>query len=182
MMDSPLNNKSLFLIGFMGAGKSTVAAALAKMTGIDFVDLDRLIVDQVGMTIPEIFNKFGEPTFRQHETSALGSLEDGNPRIVATGGGVVGREENWACMRRQGVVVYLQADWEVLAERIGSGEGRPLASGAERERLKGLWQSRLPLYEQADFIVNANQNSPEDIAREILLKCSDRRLMDEQSR
>lgn len=174
--------KSLFLVGFMGAGKSTVAAALAKMTSIDFVDLDSLIVQQVGVSIPEIFSRFGEGAFRQHEASALCSLADGNPRIVATGGGVVGRDENWACMRRQGVVVYLQADWQVLIARIGSGEGRPLASGQERERLKNLWQSRLPLYEQADLIVDADQESPEEIARQILWACADRRLMDEQSR
>jgi len=181
-MSEPLNNKSLFLVGFMGVGKSTVAAALCKMTGIDFIDLDSLIVEQVGFTIPEIFSTFGEATFRLHETSALRSLEDGRPRIVATGGGVVGREENWVCMRRQGVVVYLQATWEVLTERIGSGEGRPLASGQERERLKVLWQSRLPLYEQADLIINADQQSPEGIARQIIMSCADRRLMDEQSR
>lgn len=181
-MVEPMITQSLFLIGFMAAGKSTVAASLSRMTGIDCVDLDRLIVQQVGVSIPEIFSLDGEETFRQHEASALRSLADGIPRIVATGGGVVGREENWTCMRRQGVVVYLRATWEVLTERIGSGEGRPLASGQERERLKSLWQSRLPLYEQADLIVNVDQGSPEEIARQILVACADRRLMDEQSR
>lgn len=174
--------KSLFLVGFMGAGKSTVAVALSQLTGIDSVDLDGLIVQQLGMSIPDIFSNFGEDAFRRYETSALESLADQAPRIVATGGGVVGREDNWACMRRQGVVVYLQASWEVLSERIGSGEGRPLASGHERERLKNLWQSRLPLYEQADWIVNADHQSPEQIARQILMTCANRRLPDEQSR
>ncbi|MHB1398624.1 MAG: shikimate kinase [Trichloromonadaceae bacterium] len=181
-MREPLGCKSLFLIGFMGAGKSTVAAALSRLTGIECVDLDSLIVQQVGMSIPEIFCHFGEETFRRHEAAALASLADGQSRIVATGGGVVGREDNWTCMGRQGVVVYLQASWEVLIERIGSGEGRPLASGQERERLMNLWQSRLPLYERADLIVNADHKSPEDIAHQILTACANRRSPDEQSR
>ena len=173
---------SIYLIGFMGVGKSTVGVALARLTGMELVDLDRLIVERVGLPIPEIFAEFGEETFRRHEAAALASLAEGKSRIVATGGGVVGREENWACMRRQGVVVYLQASWEVLTERIGSGEGRPLASGPERERLKDLWQSRLPLYEQADLVVNADHKSPEDIAHQILTACANRRSPDEQSR
>jgi shikimate kinase len=181
-MVGPSITKTLFLVGFMGAGKSTVAAVLSQLTGVGFVDLDALIVEQVGLTIPEIFSKFGEDTFRQHEASALCSLADGVVRIVATGGGVIGRKENWACMRRQGVVVYLQAAWEVLAERIGSGAGRPLASGSERVRLQALWLSRVSLYEQADLVVNVDQGSPEEIAQQILEGCLNRRLMDEQSR
>ena len=181
-MVAPLVTESLFLVGFMGAGKSTVAAALSGLSGIECVDLDSLIVQQVGISIPDIFSRFGEETFRRHEAAALASLADGQLRIVATGGGVVGRAENWACMRRQGVVIYLQASWEVLTARIGSGEGRPLASGPERERLKNLWQSRLPLYEQADLVVNADHKSPEEIAKQILMACANRRLSDEQSR
>lgn len=166
---------SLFLVGFMGAGKSTVAAALSHLTGVPRVDLDQLVIEQTGRTIPEIFASSGEQTFRTAESSALRSLCDGGTRIIATGGGVVGREENWACMRRQGLVVYLQAGWEVLAGRIGAGEGRPLASGAERARLRRLWRSRLPLYEQADLVVNVDQGSPDEIALQILEALEQRR-------
>jgi shikimate kinase len=166
---------SLFLIGFMGVGKSTLGRTLARMTGAELVDLDALIMEQVGLSIPEIFSRFGEETFRRHETAALLSLAQGPPRVVATGGGVVGRAENWTCMRQQGVVVYLQAGWEVLSRRIGDGAGRPLAQGAERERLQQLWRQRLPLYEQADLIVDASLACPEDVARRILDACSGRR-------
>lgn len=170
--------ESLFLVGFMGVGKTTVAAALSRLTGVPHVDLDQLVVEQVGRTIPDIFASSGEQAFRTLETSALRSLCDGVTRIVATGGGVVGREENWICMRQHGRVVYLQADWAVLAARIGSGEGRPLASGEERARLQQLWQSRLPLYEQADLVVKVDQGSPDEIARQILRALETRRAQE----
>ena len=167
--------RSLFLVGFMGAGKTTVAAALSQLTGVEQVDLDQRIVARAGCTISDIFASHGEAVFRDLEASALQALGDGVTRIVATGGGVIGREENWRCMRQQGLVVYLQASWEVLLQRIGSGAGRPLASGEERARLHLLWQSRLPLYEQADLVVNVDQGSPEEIALRILEGCNKRR-------
>lgn len=159
---------SLFLVGFMGVGKSTVGSLLAQMTGAELIDLDTLIAHRAGMSIPEIFDCCGEAEFRRQETAALASLPAMPGRIVATGGGVVGREENWTLMRRAGVVVYLRADWHTLEERIGSGEGRPLAAGAERARLRSLWEQRLPLYERAEVIVDAEAGSPEAVARRVL--------------
>ncbi len=160
--------QSIFLVGFMGAGKSTVGRHMAELTGALFVDLDSLIEQRTAMSIPEIFSRFGEVEFRQQETSALVALPAAEALIIATGGGVVGREENWRLMRSKGVVVYLRAGWKTLEERIGSGEGRPLASGAERTRLRALWEQRLPLYELADVVVDADLASPEAVARRIL--------------
>ena len=163
------SEKALVLVGFMGAGKSTLGRTLAKLTGMPLVDLDALIVEQQGRTIPEIFAEEGENAFRRYETKALTSLSVEAPVILATGGGIVGRQENWQIMRRLGTVIYLRARWETLRARLVGSTGRPLATADRSEAdIKSLWQQRVPLYEQADLIVDTDDRGVNEVAQEIL--------------
>lgn len=159
---------NIVLVGFMGAGKSTVGAELARRAGMRLVDLDHLIARRRGRTIREIFEQEGEEVFRDYETAALDALGELNGAVIATGGGVVGRAENWLRMRRLGTVVYLQAGWETLRERVLGDPERPLAA-AEVERVHRLWASRVPLYAQADLVVDSEGGSPAEVAGRIFL-------------
>ncbi len=162
-------NSGLVLIGFMGAGKSTVGEALHRHTGWPLVDLDGLIVQRQGLTIPEIFSKQGEEAFRRYETEALQSLVAKGPYILATGGGIVGRAENWPLMRKLGRLIYLRAEWATLKSRLAGCTGRPLAaSEGSRRGLRDLLEQRRPLYEQADLIVDTDNRGVDEVVREIL--------------
>ena len=162
-------NKAVVLIGFMGAGKSTVGHALANLSGLPLVDLDALIVQQQGNPIPAIFADQGEAAFRRYETEALHSLTDAGPIILATGGGIVGCQENWQFMRRLGSIVYLRANWKTLRVRLAGSTDRPLATAERGEAdIKSLWQQRVPLYEQADLIVDTDGRTVDEVVKEIL--------------
>ncbi|WP_221252138.1 shikimate kinase [Desulfuromonas versatilis] len=165
---------NIVLVGFMGAGKTSVGKAIEQLKGYRFVDLDQVIVQICGRSIPEIFSLRGEEAFRQLESAALRSLQGVRRTVLSTGGGIVGRAENWETMHRFGPVVYLEADWAVLQERIGQGEGRPLASAEGGwEKVMALWEKRLPLYLQADLRVDCSQGSPEQVALAVLGKLNE---------
>lgn len=166
--------KTIVLIGFMGAGKSTVGRALAKVSDMPLVDLDALIVQQQGRTIPAIFAEQGEDVFRKFETEALRSLSDADPIVLATGGGIVGCPENWKLMRCLGRVIYLRASWETLRGRLAGSSGRPLASSDRSEAdIANLLQQRIPLYEQADLIIDTDGREVDDVVREIMMRAKD---------
>ena len=160
---------NIVLVGFMGAGKSTVGAVLAEVLGYRLVDLDQHIVQRCGKTIPEIFSTEGEALFRDYESAALASLGTMSRTVLATGGGVVGRQLNWSAMRCLGPVVYLRLPWETIRQRIAGDQGRPLADQSDGgERLHRLWVERAPLYEQADVIIDCDSQTPGEIARKII--------------
>lgn len=168
-MYCPSKGNNIVLIGFMGAGKSTVARELGRLAGFRTMDLDAEIVRLQGRSIPEIFAEEGEAAFRNYEEQALRSLSSLRETVIATGGGVIGRAENWVAMRRLGPVVYLRARWETLRARIENGEGRPLAArGRDMERVRTLWETRLPLYAQADLAVDTDECSATEVARTVL--------------
>jgi 3-dehydroquinate synthase len=169
---------NIVLVGFMGAGKSTVARELHRLGGLTVVDLDELIVSRSGRSIPEIFHEEGEQGFRNRESEALKSLSGCRGTVIATGGGVVGREENWAVMRALGKVVYLRAGWPTLQSRLADGEGRPLADGGDWERVEALWRRRLPLYGQADLAIDTAGLEAPQVARQILQRLG--RTVEEQ--
>ncbi|RMG91635.1 MAG: shikimate kinase [Zetaproteobacteria bacterium] len=157
------------LIGLMGAGKTHIGRLLARRLQAPFIDLDEWIVRQEGMSIPEIFERFGERGFRERETTALRELV-AKPVVLATGGGVVMREENRHLLRRHPPVVWLRAEPEVLAKRIDGDANRPLiASGGTLARLEELSAVRTPLYQScADFIVDTDMLTPEQACQSIL--------------
>ena len=165
-MNSGQGLRNVVLIGFMGAGKSTVGSRLARILGYRLIDLDQLIVERAGCSIKEIFARDGEAVFRDYEAAALRVLAGMRRIVLATGGGVVGRIDNWRAMHEIGTIVYLRVPWEVLCRRIAGDEQRPLADQSDGGgRLRQLWESRTPLYEQADLIVECGPKSPEQVAR-----------------
>jgi shikimate kinase len=165
--------RAIFLIGFMGAGKTTVGRILAREIGAGFVDLDEVIERECGVSISEIFARFGEDYFRDLETRSLGSVDTDKVMVIATGGGVVLREGNWSIMRQRGVTVYLRASPEVLYMRVRDSSFRPLLNVKNpKERLFELLSQRASLYERADLIIDTDSISPYDVAEEIIRRLS----------
>jgi shikimate kinase len=153
----------------MGAGKSAVGRPLADALGYRFVDADTVLEGAAGRTIPEIFASEGEAQFRQLETAVLGQISGWHSLVVATGGGVVTRPENWGHMR-QGVVVWLDAPAQLLLTRLGSDTTpRPLLQVDDPgSRLRQLLAERQPLYAQADLHVCQRQEQPPQVAQLVL--------------
>lgn len=163
-----MNN--LFLIGFMGAGKSSVSAGLGRMLGREVVEMDERIAAQEGMSIPELFAQKGEPYFRACETALIKSFAQGAPRIVSCGGGVPLREENVAAMRESGTVVLLTASPEVILERVKDSDERPLLQGhKDVPYIAALMEQRRPKYEAAaDITVDTSRLNIEEVCRQVL--------------
>ncbi len=156
----------LFLIGNMGAGKSTVGRLLAQRLGCPFYDLDTLIEASVGKRIAQIFAEQGEASFRERERNQLLQLVRWQPGVVATGGGVVLDPRNRALMRQHGWVIYLHASAETLLTRIGETATRPLLHAADDplEALKQIAQQREPLYREADWVLETGDQTPDALA------------------
>lgn len=120
----------VYLIGFMGAGKSTVGHILAERLGMPFVDMDQAIESRTGRTVSQIFADSGEEEFRRLESDILKELSGQPPAVIACGGGVVIRDENRVLLKRTGRVVYLQVSAEEALARIGDIATRPILTGA----------------------------------------------------
>ncbi len=155
----------VFLVGFMGAGKTTAGKALARLLGWDFVDLDDLIVEREGRSIPQIFSARGERHFRRVEADILASLS-GCPRlVVACGGGTYAQEESRAIIDRTGRAVWIHVPLAEALARCEGGAGRPLLRG--ETQAEALYRARLPAYRSAPLRVEAEGLSPEQIAERI---------------
>jgi len=158
--------KPVYLIGFMGAGKSSVGRVLARVLNVETVDADDYLESQEGKVIADIFAQDGEDAFRAMETRYLEELSS-IPRIICTGGGVVKRPENLGIMRRCGFAVYLMVTAEAAADRIPDSSSRPLFKNLETAR--ATIEERRPLYEQAaDACVDTVGRTVDDIAFEII--------------
>lgn len=164
-----LQGLNLYLVGMMGAGKSAVGRPLAEALGYRFVDADSVIAQTAGRSIPEIFASDGETGFRDLETAVLDSIAHWHSLVVATGGGVVTRPENWGHMH-QGVVIWLDAPEELLLQRLAADPTpRPLmASPDPAARLRQLLAERRPLYAQADLQIVQDGGPPQQVAAQIL--------------
>lgn len=159
----------VFLIGFMGAGKSTVGRLLAERLGRTFVDLDTEIVACAGRTIPEIFDAEGEEGFRARESAALAAVVDAPASVVACGGGVVLAEDNRRRLRQTGTVVYLKVSAGEALARIGDTTGRPLLERADAVQMAGtLLQARESFYRTlADAVVDTSGRTPAEVAESV---------------
>lgn len=158
-----LGTRSVVLIGMMGAGKSSVGRRLAARLSIPFADADTEIEAAAGMTIPEIFEKHGEPYFRAGETRVIARLLENGPQVLATGGGAMMDESTRAAVAAKGITVWLKADLDVLLKRTKRRNDRPLA-----ERIKELLPVREPIYAQADIVVQSRDDPHDAIVDEIL--------------
>ena len=153
----------IYLVGFMGSGKSTVARALAAVLSWEYVDLDEEIERSEGMTVPELFRKEGEAAFRAIEARVLEEISRREEIVVACGGGTPCGESNMEVIRRTGTSVWLDVPLDVMLRRCAGGEGRPLLS--DRPAMEALLEARRPAYSQADFRVDASSKEPDQIAR-----------------
>lgn len=163
-----MDQTGVILIGMMGSGKSTVGSALAQLMGVPFQDTDQLLEFRLGRPIPNLFQLYGEEAFRHHETAILRGLEP-EPRVLATGGGIVVRPENWIEFKRLGKTVFLDVPTELLAERLDrSNRKRPLLQTENwTDKLAHLYESRRPLYEQADFVIKITDGPIDEVAQVI---------------
>ena len=161
---------NIYLVGPMGAGKTTVGRHLAELLGREFIDSDHEIERKTGATIPWIFEKEGESGFRARETNVLKDLTARSALVLATGGGAVTQSENRKLLKQRGIVVYLYTPVELQLQRTHRDKNRPLLQVENPEKkLRDLLTVRDPLYrEVANFIVETNQGAARDLAQKIL--------------
>jgi shikimate kinase len=175
MSDAPmprdaLPRKPIALVGLMGVGKSTIGRRLAQRLDMPFVDADAEIVEAAGMSIADIFERFGEPHFRDGERRVIARLMDGTPRVIATGGGAFVNDETRALMLDHALVVWLDADLDTLAERVSRRNDRPLLrNGNARDILGKLAAERTPAYAQAHIHIKS-QTSPHEATVDAIVK------------
>ena len=161
---------AIALIGFMGTGKSAVGRELSRRIGWPRYDTDEMIRKRFGISIPDIFARHGESAFRDAETTLLKTLHSGIAGIVVTGGGIILRAENVQLLRGMGRIVWLDADEEVLWQRVSKHSTRPLLQTPDpRVRFAELLRERLPLYQSAaDHRINTTTNSIVQVTDEII--------------
>ncbi len=165
--------KPIVLVGLMGVGKSTVGRRLAQRIGLPFVDADHEIEAAAGMTIAEMFERFGEAHFRDGERRVIARLIDGRPKVIATGGGAFIHPDTRALILEQATAVWLNAEPHVLAERVRRRDTRPLLRGRDpRVVLTELASVRDPLYALAHIHV-VSQQAPHDVTVNAILKALD---------
>ncbi|MDX1514570.1 MAG: shikimate kinase AroK [Gammaproteobacteria bacterium] len=171
--DAPNN---IFLVGPMGAGKSTVGRHLARLLNKIFLDCDRELEEHTGARISIIFELEGESGFRKRESAMLKELASRDNIVLATGGGVVLDADNRSLLKSRGFNVYLDAPLELLVQRTSRDRHRPLLQTEDREaKIKSLLKTRDPLYrEVADMIVTSDRGSSKLVAREILRRFKNR--------
>ncbi|HUC43368.1 MAG TPA: shikimate kinase [Candidatus Sulfotelmatobacter sp.] len=158
---------TVFLVGFMGAGKTAVGKALASARSWGFEDTDAAVEIALGRAIPEIFNELGEGAFREAESAAL-RMVAGRPRtVVATGGGLFLSLAHRAVVRAGGVSVWLDASLEVAAARLEGAAGRPLWPREDTLARRALYERRRAAYALADLRVDADPAGPENVARAV---------------
>ena len=174
-------NKTIVLVGIMGAGKSTVGKILADRLGMRFVDADQEIERAAGCTITDFFEKYGEVEFRKGEERVISRILAGEPCVLATGGGAFMSEATRLLIKKIATSVWLRVSFEVLAKRLEKRFDRPLLQTADpQQTLKALIKKRYPIYNDADFIVDA-ENDGVDITVSKVVECLGDYCYSEQS-
>lgn len=167
----PLAERSIVLVGLMGAGKTTVGRRLAKRLDLPFRDADAEIEEAAGETIPEIFERHGEAAFRTGERRVIARLLGSEPHILATGGGAYMDPVTRANIAARGISIWLKADLDVLMKRIGKRGDRPLLqTGDPHATMKRLMDQRYPVYAQADITIESLEGPHDTVVEEIVEK------------
>lgn len=169
------NSKNIYLVGLMGAGKTTIGRVLAKRLGMSFVDSDHEIEARTGVRIPTIFEIEGEEGFRRREAQVIADLASSGGMVVATGGGAVLKPENRANLKASGFVAYLNVPPHALHERIRHDKGRPLLQVEDPlAKLKELHAQRDPLYrEVADLVIDSSRLNAQTVALLLIKELGD---------
>lgn len=166
---SRLGRRSLVLVGLMGAGKSAVGRRLAKRLDLPFRDADAEIAEAAGMTVPEIFQTYGEAHFRDRERAVILRLLGEGPQILSTGGGAFMNPDIRDGVKAMGISIWLHADIDTLLERCLRKGGRPLLENDNpRGTLEGLAKTRYPVYALADLKVESEKASADATADSVL--------------
>lgn len=162
-------NKNIFLIGFMGCGKSTIAKLLSEKTGATLVEMDETIEAEAGMSINEIFETYGEVHFRDLESQLILRITEKGGAIVSCGGGAILRQENVDNMRKNGQIIYLAATPETIYERVKHSTNRPLLNGNMNvEYIASLMEKRLPRYvSAADKTITVDKKDKLEVLEEL---------------
>ena len=163
-------DKHIYLIGFMGTGKSTISRALKSITHVSEIDMDALIETNNDMPITKMFEKYGEEYFRDKETECLKEISALSPAIISCGGGAVLRQENVTIMKETGIIVLLKATPETVFKRVRHSTNRPILNGNMNiEFISQLMEKRREIYEKSCTIdIDTDNKKPRDIANEIL--------------
>lgn len=162
--------KTVVLVGMMGAGKTAVGKALASQLDVPFLDSDAEIEAAANMSIAEIFERDGEPFFRDRETEVIDRLLDGPSGILSTGGGAFLAERNRQLITQKGVSVWLNADLDLLWSRVKHKDTRPLLRTSDpKATLTAIYQERVPIYAKADLSVSADPTYTVDAMAQTVL-------------
>ena len=164
--------RNIVLTGFMGTGKTSVGRLLAERLNRTFVDVDQVIEERTGLSIPDIFRDLGEPYFRALEREVIKEVSGKEGLVIATGGGAIIDPVNLENLKRSGVVVCLTASPEAIYDRVKGDKGRPLlGEGNRMEVIKRLLKEREEFYRKADLFMDTTSKGPEEVAHEIMKRC-----------
>jgi len=167
---SPLRARTITLVGLMGVGKTSVGKRLAVALGLPFRDADVEVETAAGRSIPDIFADLGEAAFREGERRVIARLLDEPPHVLATGGGAFMNAETRSLIKSRSISIWLRADVEVLARRVGRKDNRPLLTGKDPlVVLRELAEIRYPIYAEADIVVESG-DTPHHVSVENVLK------------
>jgi shikimate kinase len=162
-------DRPIVLVGMMGAGKSKLGRLLSRALDLDFVDSDEEIEKAAGMSITEIFDRFGEPYFRDGERRVVRRLLDGGVRVVATGGGAMMNAETADAVATESISIWVRADIELMAARTGRSDKRPLLRGGDPATImRDLYEVREPTYARAAITVDSRDGPGEDMLAQAL--------------
>ena len=169
-----LGGRSIVFVGLMGAGKTAVGRRVAQLAGLPFIDSDHEIEHVSRMTIPELFEAYGEPEFRSLESRVIQRIIENGPHVLSTGGGAFMNAQTREAIAANGVSVWLKADLDLLMERVSRKQNRPLLKDPDpRGVLRRLMDVRHPVYALADLVVESRDVSKEDMAMQVVAALHD---------
>ncbi len=175
----PAAERSIVLVGLMGAGKTTVGRRLERRLDLAFVDADAEIEEAAGETIPEIFERRGEAAFRAGERRVIARLLSGPPQVLATGGGAYMDPVTRANIAARGISIWLKADLDILMKRVGKRGDRPLLqNGDPRATMQRLMEERYPVYAEADITIESLEGPHDTIVETIVERLKEFRTAD----